>query len=93
MSLEINHMLALSTAHLTPHTCNDILPKLEADLPVWPKGEYGWFIYASTEIGELAEPLPTDLEAAILFAKTQGCDYLMFDRDWPIADTLPTYDW
>ena len=103
MSLEINRMLALSTAHLSPHTCNTLLPKLEAEIlqftgtkrpgSVWPKGEYGWFIYASLEIGALTEPLPADLQEAILYAKAQGCDYLMFDRDWPETDQLRTYDW
>jgi hypothetical protein len=93
MSLEINRMLALSTAHLSPHTCNALLPKLEAEIPVWPKGEYGWFIYASLEIGALTEPLPADLQETILYAKAQGCDYLMFDRDWPETDQLRTYDW
>ncbi len=86
-------MLALSTAHLAPDTCLTILPALAEDLPVYPKAEYGWFIYADIEINAVTFDLPRDLLGILEHARSRGFDYIMLDRDWPTDPTLPIYAW
>jgi len=82
-------MLVLSTAHITQATCNEWLA--QATIPAWPKGEYGWFVYATEEIGDA----PTDMEAVIHYAREANCDWIMLDRDAATIDDprIPTFDW
>jgi hypothetical protein len=89
--MEIERMLVLSTRHLTEHTCNTILPVWTG--PAWEKTEYGWFVYANIE--DISAEPPEDLRQCIRYAQNPGvsCDWIMFDRDGPTVDELPTYDW
>lgn len=87
----IEKMLVLSTAHLTPETCNDWLPFSVGSHPVWEKGDYGWFVYVSEEPGDI----PTDLEGCIHYARYIGVEWIMFDRDADELDPrlLPVFEW
>lgn len=93
MSSQISPMLALSTAHLTEDTCNRVLPRLSAQIPAWPKGEFGWFLYSGLGTPDLVAKLPGDLLALLAYAQGRRCDYIMLDRDWPVADDLRSYAW
>ena len=95
-------MLTLSTAHITPET--DTLLEGEAEsnsnihLPVChKKGEYGYFIYVSPKItpekDEGYKAAPEDLLACMKLAYDKHCVWLCLDRDGPIEDVLPTYEW
>jgi hypothetical protein len=88
--MEIERMLVLSTSHLTEFTCVVVLDNYDG--PVWEKGEFGWFVYANLE---QLDDLPEDLRQCVNYAQDPGvsCDWIMFDRDGPIVDELPTYDW
>jgi hypothetical protein len=39
--------------------------------------------------------MPEDLKQCTQYAQNPGvsCDWIMFDRDGPTVDELPTYDW
>lgn len=90
----IEQMLVLSTAHLTEHTCNTVLPDLAKTSPVWAKGCYGWFVYVTEEpLGPENADYPTDLEACFHFAETQHVQWIMFDRDAPKIVNLPVFKW
>jgi hypothetical protein len=89
--MEIERMLVLSTAHLTELTCNTLLPTWEG--PAYEKVAYGWFVYVNLEF--LTNDMPEDLKQCTQYAQNPGvsCDWIMFDRDGPTVDELPTYDW
>lgn len=84
--MEKHNMLALSTGHLTQKTiCN------MENFIAYEKGEYGWFVYVP-EIMDTYE-MPKDLDNCIQFARNNGCDWIMFDRDVETIDSLQIYDW
>ena len=85
-NLPIESMLVLSTAHLTPETCNSFLPAWDG--PAWAKGDFGWFVYTAN-----GDTLPTDLEGCFHLAWHKGIDWIMFDRDAPTIAALPVFDW
>jgi len=87
--IEIQHMLVLSTAHLTDNTCNTFLPSYEG--PVWQKSEYGYFVYVQDD--DLYGDLPQDLIDCFEFARQYQCGWIMFDRDGPTVSTLSEYEW
>ena len=93
MTDHICTMLTISTAHLSEETCNEILPRLRDTIPIWAKGECGWFLYAQLEQLGLDADLPADLLRVLEYGQAQGCDYIMLDRDWPVLDHLQSYDW
>ena len=86
-------LLTISTAHLSQETCNHALPQLCPTLPIWDKGEDGWFIYAHLGQPKLGADIPADLQNVLRYARKRGCDYVMLDKDWPIAADLESFDW
>jgi len=97
MSLETHKMLALSTAHLSLGTRQD-MDRLEGSafeaLPVYySKGDYGWFVAITDDPKEDWEAMyPEDLRLCIVFARSQGCSWIMFDRDVEPIDELHNYE-
>jgi hypothetical protein len=88
-------MLVLSTAHLSQHTCQTWLALAEhghrGSIPVWAKGDYGWFIYIVDDLDPGS--LPDDLAACWRLAVEHKLPWIMFDRDAPAIEELPTYEW
>lgn len=81
--------LDCSTAHLSNAT-RDLLERQasdgEAPIAATP---YGWFLWA----GETADPQdPPDLARIRAEARDLGADYILFDRDAPVRDTLPVFE-
>jgi hypothetical protein len=107
--LEIDRMLTLSTAHVNPHTgglIDEYLRRREIEydgdieqnfdgLSVYPKADYGWFIYIGDAKDDAAifAKLPADLQNVIEFTLDQDCLWLCLDRDGEATDGLPTFDW
>lgn len=97
--MEITKMLVLSTGHLTGATASylDSVLELDEDFPVTlcAKGEVGWFVNVPSEIESVSghHQMPRDLLGVIRFAREQGCDWIMFDRDVTSLDNLPSYSW
>jgi len=83
----IEPMLVLSTAHLTEDTGNSFLPFWSG--PCWVKGEYGWFVYVTEDV----ESEPSDLIQCFAEARRRECCWIMFERDAPEIEELPTYEW
>ncbi|MET0711072.1 MAG: hypothetical protein ABWZ30_01010 [Jiangellaceae bacterium] len=90
--LPIRKFLDLSTGHLQENTCNTLgtVPGLRA-----VETEYGWLIYAGEWVDEYAKDggWPAELRAIIALAREHDCAYVMFDRDAPLIDVLPHWDW
>ena len=104
MSLEINRMLVLSTAHVSQETA-DKLPRGHADMvdddfggssdvpswgPAFARAE-GWLFYVGD--AKTYEDAPSDLKECVAFANSCNCVWLMFDRDGNEVPQLPTYEW
>lgn len=100
----IVQLLDISTAHIKQSTAellnhlvflsdkNIIFTKEDyPDLIIYPKGEYGWFIFAASE--ELHKSVPEELVKVIEHTKAKGCDWLVLDRDGEIIDELESFDW
>lgn len=97
---EISKMLTLSTAHI----CLDTWDILESegnnrfktrfsDLSVYPKSDYGCFIYISGLDDALEIDFPADLLDVVKFAIDHGCNMLCLDGDGPTVPELKTYKW
>ncbi|MGB3798124.1 MAG: hypothetical protein WA957_17720 [Alteraurantiacibacter sp.] len=68
-------------------------------MPVCPwscfeKADCGWFMYVCDGIAiTKAEGVPLEMRSAIHVAKRENCEWIMWDRDGPILDELPDYEW
>lgn len=105
MTLEINTLVCLSTAHVDESTARELdaliqfpLPIAARDVPSIWQGEivaerwqdYGWFVWVPSPSRDV---MPPSLRACLAVAETAGATWIQFDRDCePIGD-LPTYDW
>lgn len=90
--MEIHRMLALSTGHLTEHTCNTWLPEAaDKGFTAYEMSDYGWLVLVLDLSNE--HSLPTDLEQIMLWAKDHQFSWLMFDRDVRATDEFPYFDW
>jgi len=97
--LETPRMLVLSTAHITQHT-NDLFQMMTDDVPLFftkdtrgdPGDNAGWIIPI---VGDEPFPhtCPADLLAIRELAESAGCTWIMLDRDGPVVDGLPSYEW
>lgn len=86
MSLEIERMLALSTAHLSSEDVDWLILHSGYIYPY----EEGWFIPVG--IDEWLDG-QTSLADCLTLAKKHGCTILRLDRDAQTTDLLPKYDW
>ncbi|MDJ0276300.1 hypothetical protein QLH51_05745 [Sphingomonas sp. 2R-10] len=94
--LEQGRYCVLSTAHVS-HATSEWLERWSLGPP--PPAPvaiattfYGWFV-ATREPEAHAEPLPTDLRAAMRFGRQRGFDYILFDSDAAQVDGLDVHDW
>lgn len=90
--MEVLKMLALSTSHLTSDTADDINYDNIDGLIRYRKDEYGWFVYVPEENWEFHDH-PADIYDCLVFARKNGFDWIMFDRDVEPIDELPVYEW
>jgi hypothetical protein len=92
-NLVIRNFLDLSTSHLSEETCRDLnsISGITAH-----ETTHGWLLYAPEEgADELAEDgdWPAELLPIVELARSNGCEYVLFDRDAETTDLLPTFDW
>lgn len=104
--VQVSTMMTLGSWYIRPSTwdileddANDRCGAQFDSLCIYPKGEYGFFIYidkAEFE-GEIGEPdcvMPEDLIDVVKYALAHGCDILCIDCDSPAnVPELKTYDW
>lgn len=85
---DIQKMMTLSTAHISSKT-GEYLDG-NSSLVVYPKNEYGWFVFTGYSPEEMEE-IPDDLKACIMYSSEHGCDWLCLDGDGPEIKDLPVY--
>lgn len=90
--MTILKMLDLSTSHVSKETAQTLDEAPDGTINAYQKDEYGWFVWVPPTEWERADQ-PADLLAAFAYARTQQCDWIMFDRDAEIIDDLPSFDW
>jgi hypothetical protein len=89
---EIEAMLVLSTAHMSPHTAETWMQA--CPWACFEKADFGWFMYVCDDIGVTeADDVPLEIRSAIHVAKEARCQWIMWDRDGPLLDELPEYEW
>jgi hypothetical protein len=84
--MQLENLLALSTAHLT----QEALENIENLAPSYPN-EYGAFVYVPK--GATWPEHDEDLNAIFYFARSHNIAWLKFDRDAPELKEFKTYDW
>lgn len=97
--IETQHMLVLSTAHISQKTADALTANDETDQIVYyPKIAktqdtteiLGWFIPVPPDS---ITDYPADLQAIMQFAKRLNCTWVMLDRDANAVSNLPIFDW
>lgn len=102
-ALEIDQMLTVSTMHIDKETAEELDREDSGTygLVIFPKGEYGWWIYIpekwedfgdGTPWNVYKDKLPKGLADCIGLAISNNCRWLCLDRDGDTAG-LPEYDW
>lgn len=87
-------MLAISTSHVTSETAKRLSEDTIYGVTVFEKGKYGWWVHTTTMDDPLhPNEVPTELAEAIKLAVSFGCDWIMFDRDAPVIEELPHWEW
>ncbi len=85
-------MLVLSTSHMSAATARDWI----AICPwaCFEKADHGWFMHVCEDacITEAAD-IPLEIRSALHVARSLRCAWIMWNRDGPIIDELPHYDW
>lgn len=95
-------VLDLSTAHL-PEAVINSLTGVDGVI-AYEHGEYGYLLWVpedpqghandyENETNPDAEDFPSEILAVQIYARSFGCDYVLFDRDADIDDALPTWEW
>jgi len=91
-ALETASMLVLSTEHLHPDTAAGWMAA--CPWACFEKGDFGWFMYVCDDPGVTETTgVPLEIRSALHVARRARCDWIMWDRDGPILDELPRYDW
>jgi hypothetical protein len=89
----VRPFLDVSTGHLSLRT-RCMLDAWSADSDSAPglllHGPYGWLIHVPLEAEDPAR-WPADLEIVLAHARSQGCDYVLFDADGPTIEALAVF--
>lgn len=89
--------LSISTHHVLPSTGDLLdawaqLPPDQRPLRIADTG-YGWFVRTDAGVQVPTAQVPSDLVAALSFARAHGFRYLLLDRDADELDELDHFDW
>lgn len=95
MPLEVRRVVVVSTAHLTEASARllETLPVRQWPCAGGPYSDFGWFLYAHEENGVGKELIPDDIFAVMTWARKEGFDYLLVDRDGDEVKGLPVHAW
>lgn len=86
---ETHRVLVISTLHLSEKVANDMDHSGPPGVIVYGKDEYGWWVCRSLD----PTPLPPELEQVMALADRLKCSWVMFDRDGPVYNSLPMFEW
>jgi hypothetical protein len=91
----IRLLLDLSTAHLPEHLGTSDLDT--APGVIAHRTAHGWLLWVPDDPDESAAAMSDTAPEVVLaiqrYARTHGCDYVLFDPDASRVDDLPTWDW
>jgi hypothetical protein len=91
----VRQFLDLSTRHLPDRFATQV-NLTECDGLVVYEMRYGWLLWVP-EDPDAREDFGPDVPHEVLvvqrYARSLGCDYVMFDRDGPVDPQLPSWDW
>lgn len=87
--LYLERSLVLSTGHITLET--SVYLSNAPDLIVYAKGDVGWWVFVVDS--QFYPDIPEDLKLLLKYANHAGCDWLMLDRDGPVFEQFPAYEW
>lgn len=88
----------ISTAHVTADDVEYLsslvdIPTL-GPLSVYETAEYGWLVYTGPQAGIADDKIISpEFRALLEQANAQGCTFLRLDRDGPIVDRIPHFNW
>lgn len=86
----------VSTAHITEADAKELQEAVSnashSTLIVYELAENGWLVYAGP-MSQFDENLSTEFRQLLGAVKDQGCTFLRLDRDGPVLDNLPKFDW
>lgn len=86
----VRRFLDLSTTHLRPATREAFGQRLDL---VSMTGPYGWLLHVPEEDGARASLAAfTELPAVFRVARTEDCDFVLFDADANADDRLELFD-
>jgi hypothetical protein len=96
-AVEVGSYVVLSTAHVRCSTGQILdrwaeLSMMEQPLAV-SRTNYGWFVLARDAVVQSPMAIPEEMPAILEFARSHGCDHVLFDCDGPEEPTLRLYPW
>lgn len=88
----VRRFLDLSTAHLSPKTRDHWT--LNPDAVPAPGGvtRYGFFVWSGMEGDEPDDDALAEVTACQRFARSLGCDFILFDADADTVEGLEVFD-
>ena len=105
---QVQKMLVLSTAHLTPETAAILNQHDKAKVTTYPSQpdlgdgrlnwgpqftwDYGWMWWVDLHTFDLVQ-FPEEFKAIFQLANDQGCHWVRFDCDADKISGLPTWEW
>lgn len=93
----VRRFLDLGTSHLPQGLC-EYLNSYDGVI-AWRHGtetdQYGWWLWVPEDPQEHASDyeIPSEVLTVQLYARSHGCDWVMFDRDSDAIDELPRWEW
>ena len=93
---EVRRMAVVSTGHLPPRYAKDG-PGVEPGVVAYALSDVGWLVWVPDDPRESSEAtedqVPKVLLDVQLWARAQGVDYVLFDRDGPDEPELRRWSW
>lgn len=89
--LEISHILAMSTAHISPETAR--LMDMDAIHAGFYSADESGYLILTVGWENYSDVMPGDLKACVKFAAGHDCDWLCLDGDAETVEGLPVYEW
>ena len=86
--IETQSMMVLSTVHV-PQWISEWLNNNPSALIVYPKADYGWFIWTK----DISGKVPKELVPIINYAIANNYDWICLDRDAEIDESFEVYEW
>lgn len=88
----VRKIYEVSTAHIPQEIAEAIDANIFARQPAMVR-EYGWLFSVPEDLTQPEGLNSRAFDAILCLAQDNECDWVLFDRDVPIVEYLPTFDW